>query len=215
MRVKICGITSQEDAEHACAAGADFVGLIRAESKRRCDPDVARHVCAALPASCQPVLVFRDAVLDDLLADAARAGCGWVQLHGDEPVAYVQRLQRERPDLRLIRAWEVRDRTAGDALVDYLEQAALADVHIEIVLLDSPKHAPHPGYDTLAMISRRVLERPPEIWCAGRLGPENLAEAVADGRYDGVDVASGVELLPGRKDHAKVAQFINLGQRLS
>ena len=214
MRVKICGITRPEDAREAAHCGADFIGLIRAPSARRVTVATARQVIAALPEHVQPVLLFRDAPLDEVTAAVDATGGDWVQLHGREPVAYLAELAARRPALRLIRAWEVTAEQADDDLAAYLQQAGAVNLRIDVVILDAPKGGAHPGYERLARISRRCRQRPPEIWCAGGLTPKNVAAAIAQGRYDGVDVASGVESSPGIKDHAALRAFIETARQL-
>lgn len=207
MHVKICGITNVDDAREAARCGADFVGLILAASRRQITVDVAKDVVVAVPET-RPVLLFRDAPLDNVLAALEATDCAWVQLHGHEPATYLGELVRRRPGLHLIRAWEVALPDDGDKLAGYLREAEKASIRIDAVILDAPKGGPHPGYERLGDISIRCYPRPPEVWCAGGLTPANLATAVKTGRYDGVDVASGVESQPGIKDHAALRQFI-------
>ncbi len=214
MHVKICGITSADDALLAAHAGADFVGLIFAASPRRTTLATARAVVDALPAGTQAVLVFRDAPLDEIVQTIDATGARWVQLHGREPVAFLRDLTARLPQVATIKAWEVAGPTAGDELVAYLQEASAAGVLIRAVILDTPKGEVHPGYGCLAAVSRRWASRPPEIWCAGGLTPGNLAAAVSGGRYDGVDVAGGVERSPGVKDPTLVRQFIAAAKRL-
>jgi phosphoribosylanthranilate isomerase len=223
MRVKICGMTRVDDAVAAARAGTDFVGLIFAVSPRRATLETARAVVGALPVSTQAVLVFRDAPAGEVVATLDATGARWVQLHGREPVTYLRDLATRRPHVALIKAWEVAGPSAADDLLAYLHEAHGAGVRIDAVILDAPKRGPHPGYECLAAISRRCTARPPEIWCAGGLTPANLVAAIRGvaaqdpsrpgpagdrGRYDGVDVAGGVERSAGVKDPALVAQFI-------
>lgn len=210
MRVKICGITNAEDARAVVAAGADCVGLILAASRRQIRPATAAAISATLPATVPAVLVFRDAPLTEVLAAVELTGCTWVQLHGREPVDYLRRLRDARPGLRIIRAWEIAGPADGAALEAYLADAEADRSAPNVVLLDVPKGGPHPGYDVLGDASRRLARRPPEVWCAGSLTPDNLLQALAAGMYDGVDVASGVEAAAGRKDHAAVRRFIDV-----
>ena len=214
MRVKICGITNVDDARAAARAGADFIGLIRAPSVRQVSVERVRQIIAVLPTTTQPVLLFRDAPVEDVLAALEDTGCTWVQLHGREPVSYLHELLTRRPPTRLIRAWEVAGARAGAELTEYLRQAGERAVSIDMVILDAPKGGPHPGYDCLGDVSRQMPESPPEIWCAGGLTPANLTAAVAGGRYAGVDVASGIEARPGQKDHTALRQFIATAKRL-
>ncbi|MEW6253533.1 MAG: phosphoribosylanthranilate isomerase, partial [Planctomycetota bacterium] len=123
MQVKICGITTLDDARAAALAGADFIGLIRAPGPRQVSVTAAREIITALPPSARPVLVFRNAQVADVLAEAAMAGAVWIQLHGHEPLAYLEALQRQRPGLRLIKAWEVASPRAAEELRQYLASA--------------------------------------------------------------------------------------------
>lgn len=210
MRVKICGITNADDAHAAVAAGGEFVGLILAASRRQISAADAAAICATLPATVPAVLVFRDAPLTEALAAVELTGCTWVQLHGREPVEYLKRLRDARPGLHVIRAWEVAGPADGAALEAYLADAEAGRSAPDVVLLDAPKGGAPPGYGVLGDISRRLTRRPPEVWCAGGLTPDSLPQALAAGIYEGVDVASGVEAAPGRKDHAAVRRFIGV-----
>ena len=214
MHAKVCGITNSDDALVVAGAGADFIGLILAPSARRVTVDQAARVISALPATVQPVLVFRDAPLEEVLDALARTSRAWVQLHGLEPVAYAKDLLARRPGTHLIKAWEIASDESAADLLTYLQAARAAGVHIDAVILDVPKGGPHSGYDCLGRVSRQCVDRPPEIWCAGGLRPDNVAAALALGRYDGVDVASGVETSPGVKDHAAVRAFITAARDL-
>jgi phosphoribosylanthranilate isomerase len=214
VQIKICGITNPGDASEAARCGADYVGLICAPGARHITVDMAKQVMSVLPPPVQPVLLFRAAPLDEVVAALHATGCGWVQLHGHEPVAYLAQLVKRRPNLRVIKAWEVDSPPASDELLAYLHEAARADVTIDVVLLDAPKGGPHPGYERLGDISHRLRNRPPAVWCAGGLNPDNLSTAVASGRYDGVDVARGVESRPGVKDPAVLQRFLQIAKRL-
>jgi phosphoribosylanthranilate isomerase len=214
MHVKICGITSREDALAAAESGADFVGLILAPSPRQVTLATAQAVAKSLPAKARPVLVFRDATVGEILAAMEATGCRWVQLHGHEPFTLLSELQARRADIRLIKAWEVSAAAAGSGLTLYLQDARRGRVHIHAVILDAPKGEPHPGFECMKAICQRCAVRPPQIWLAGGLTPGNLATAVKGACYDGVDVAGGVEREPGVKDHAAVRQFIDLARRL-
>ncbi len=214
MRVKVCGITRLADAQAAVRLGADFLGLIRADSVRRVSIARAAEIVRGLPAGTAAVLVYRDGDLEEVASALAATGCTWVQLHGHEPVDYVAALRRRVPHLRIIRAWEVDSLAATTLLRAYLEEAARAGVMVDVVLLDVLKGTPHPGYACLAAVAQGLTPRPPEVWLAGRLTPANLAAAVVAGGYDGVDVASGVERRPGVKDHAALRAFIETAKRL-
>jgi phosphoribosylanthranilate isomerase len=214
MYVKICGITRPEDARAAATAGAEFVGMIMAPSARQISLNLAREIIRLLPSTARPVLVFRNARVDEVLAAAATTGALWVQLHGHEPPGYVHALQQQRPGLRIIKGWEVASPQAGDELSRYAATAAHTGARLDVVILDAPKGGAHPGYEHLGDVARRCGQRPPAIWCAGGLTPGNVALATAVGCYEGVDVASGVETSPGIKDHTLVQRFVEAAHQL-
>lgn len=217
MRVKICGITNSDDALAAAQAGADFVGLILAASSRRVDVDAAKAVIAALPTPVVPVLVFRDAPVDKVVTALDAAGTRWAQLHGAESVAYLTESQRRRPDVRVIKTWEVsangKIEPSVEALVGFVRDALDAGVDLPIVLLDAPKGGPHPGHERMAAHAAACHALPVQVWCAGGLTPNNVAGALAGGEFDGVDVASGVEVRPGVKDRAAIRRFVENARR--
>ena len=108
MRVKICGLTSVADATEVARCGADFAGLVLAPSPRHVPLESAAQIAAALPAAIQPVLVFRDATREEVLGALSVTGCNWLQLHGRESVSYLSEIRQRRPQVRFIRAWELR-----------------------------------------------------------------------------------------------------------
>lgn len=208
MRVKICGITSIDDAKLAAQAGADFIGLILAASPRCVTLETARQVAAGVSNFVRPVLVFRDAPIEDVCAAIDATGCGWVQLHGREPVTYLTLLAQYRPHAHIMRGWPVSGPQCAQDLRQYLEKARDLGTPIEVVILDAPKGGPHPGFEFMGDVALSFADRPPQIWCAGGLTAGNLTTAVASGRYDGVDVASGVEAKPGIKDPEALRKFV-------
>ena len=196
LRVKICGITSLDDALWAVEAGADAVGLIFVEgTPRYVTPAAAAAIVAGLPPLVCPVGVFWDHAPAHVAAVVAECGLGAVQLHGAEPPEIVAAMPR--PVLKTIKI-----REAGDlAQLDRYKPAAF--------LLDSPARWSEgevrvPISWTLA---REATARGRVILSAG-LTPETVGEAVRVARPWGVDVNSGVEATPGRKDPAKVERFI-------
>jgi len=214
MLVKICGITNADDARAAADCGADFIGLILAPSPRRVALTTASAIANLLPAGVEPVLLFRDAALDEVRQAVAATGVHCVQLHGRERITYVGELIASRPELHIIKAWEVTSPASGQELAEYRRASEHANANIDVLILDAPKGGPHPGYECLGELSRACRPRPPQVWCAGGLTPENLTAAVSAGSYDGVDVASGIETCPGTKDHAAMRRFIETAKRL-
>jgi len=190
MFLKICGLTNEADAVHAAAAGATALGVVFAPSSPRCvSADRARDIVEAVPASVPVVGVFVDAPLEDIVAVVAHTGIRIVQLHGDEPERYAVALK-----MPLLRAAGV------EVALDAWPSATL--------LLDAVSGTERGGtgrrvdWPRAAAIARRR-----KTVLAGGLTPENVAEAIATVRPFGVDVSSGVEAAPGRKDRDKVTRF--------
>jgi phosphoribosylanthranilate isomerase len=198
-KIKFCGITSLADAERAAAAGAWAIGLIFwPDSPRRCDPEAAAAIAAALKRRVEVVGVFVNPTLDEVAGTADAVGLTMVQLHGDEGPVFCGETAR-RTGCKVIKAARVR--SGADI-------QALAPFHTDYHLLDS--HVPGaPGGtgETFAWeLARGHRGRVPLI-LSGGLDPENVAEAIAVVRPYAVDVASGVERGPGRKDYEKLDAF--------
>ena len=203
-RVKICGVTLPDDAAHAAAAGADFLGLnFWPKSKRYLDPARAPLVAAAARSAgaVQLAGVFVDARLDDIVAIASAVPLDIIQLHGGESTAFVAKVATAtgRPVWKAI---SVASRTDVDHLDAWPTEA---------ILLDTPsagRGGSGATFDwSLAALARR--DNPARrVVLAGGLESTNVARAVAEVAPYAVDVASGVEAAPGIKDPAKVIAFI-------
>ena len=193
MFVKICGITDPDDAVAAAEAGADAVGMIFAPSRRHVSVEQARAIAAAVPDDVLTVGVFRDHLASEILEIAAAVGLGAVQLHGSEPPALSHRV-RDAVDT-VIKAVSVSD-----------PQLSTIDQHgADIVLLDAPVPGGGVPFDWTLVGDLTSRHR---ILLAGGLRPETVAEAIDTVRPWGVDVASGVEVAPGRKDHDAMVRFV-------
>lgn len=192
--VKICGVTTPEDASMIVAAGADAIGVnLWPGSKRHVTPEAARDILAVVPAGVLKVGVFVDAAVDEVERCVDLLELDRVQLHGDERPGDFDRF-----DQRLIRVVRVRDAASFESEVGWSPALWLYDAHVDGY---GGGGVPAP-WSLIATRARRPF------LLAGGLTPENVAEAVAKTRPDGVDVASGVEASPRRKDPAKVAAFI-------
>ena len=191
MFVKICGLTNEADAVHAVAAGATALGVVFAPASPRCvSADRARDIVEAVPADVPVVGVFVDAPLEEIVAVVAHSGIRIVQLHGDEPERYAAALK-----MPLLRAAGV------EVALDSWPSATL--------LLDAMTRDARGGTGTRVDWARAgVVARQRKTILAGGLTAGNVAEAIAIVRPFGVDVSSGVEASPGRKDHDQVARFI-------
>jgi len=196
-RVKICGITSVEDAAAAVEAGADALGFVFVPGTPRClHPEVAARIVGALPPFVTPVGVFVDQPLEEVLRIAARCHLQAVQLHGSEPEEYSRRIP-----LRVIKALRVRDAESLRILPTYPAHAFLLDAFVE-------GQAGGTGTPISWDLAVRAKGHAPII-LSGGLRPETVGPAVRRVRPYGVDVSSGVEASPGRKDHQKVREFID------
>lgn len=196
-RVKVCGITRREDALLAADLGASAVGFVFwPHSPRYVEPEAAAEIARALPADVAPVGVFVDPPLDDVRRIAARVGLAAVQLHGDEPATLCDGLP-----YRVLKAVPV---VAGAAT-----RAAAERVPRRVtVLLDArdPVRRGGTGRTVDWGVAAEVAARR-RIFLAGGLGPGNVGEALRTVRPYGVDVSSGVETRPGRKDAGRLRVF--------
>ncbi len=193
MFVKICGITSEEDALLAVAMGADAVGFVFAPSPRQVTPVAAADVAKRLPPEILTVGVFRDEAPQRVVDIVGDAGLRAAQLHGHE-TAEQCRWVRQR--VRFV----IQGFPAGDPALDHSD-----DYGADAILIDSPTPGSGEVFDWSlaegAPSARRVI-------LAGGLTPANVGDAVARVRPWGVDVSTGVESAPGRKDARKVRDFV-------
>ena len=197
--VKVCGLTTPEDAVAAAESGADAVGFVFWQgSPRHVEAEVARRIADALPPFVVRVGVFVDAPRETLRRTAEEVGLDLLQLHGTESPDSLAGLPR-----RVLKAVPV-----GDGFRP--EDAWRFEGHAAGVLLDT-RSTSAPGGTGRSFdwsVARAVRDRAAFLVLAGGLTPENVAAAIAAVAPDGVDVSSGVESVPGRKDAARVRAFV-------
>lgn len=207
--VKICGTTNLGDALASVEAGADALGFIFAPSPRRISPRDAAKIVRELPDKVEKIGVFVNQKPEIIRQTVEEAGLTGIQLHGDEDADFVHEMKRASPAgaLRIINAIPVRNGFEAE-LAEFEGDSAP-----DLFLLDSGSLAARGGtgkrfdwQDHAAVI--RLAARQYRIVIAGGLNPTNVAEAVAQFRPFGVDVVSGVEREPGRKDNVKLSAFI-------
>lgn len=200
VRVKICGITSGEDALHAAASGADALGFVFYDKSPRCvTPAQARTIIAALPPLVTSVGLFVNETPEKIRATAEQCGLDVIQLHGDEdPDAC------HYPPHRVVKALRVRDAQSLAGHGAFQVSALLLDAWVP----ESYGGTGHLGDWELA----KTVARQRRVILAGGLTPENVADAVRQVHPYGVDVSSGVERAPGKKDPEKVARFIRMAK---
>jgi phosphoribosylanthranilate isomerase len=199
VKVKICGITNWSDARGAVEAGADFLGFnFYRQSSRYIAPAAARRIVQRLPEKVASVGVFVNESEPEMLAIARRVGLDYVQLHGDETADVVSRV---RHNFRVIKAIRVRGSLSAAQLAKFKRASS--------ILLD--------GFDTQLRGGTgksfnwklaKSAGRKRQIFLAGGLTPENAADAVSAARPFAIDVCSGVESRPGKKDLARMRALV-------
>ncbi len=197
VKVKICGITRLDDGLRAADSGADALGFVFHPPSPRFVPlEVAAQIAQKLPAHIVKVGVFVDADEESVLRAIAGCGLNLVQFHGHEQPEYCLQF-----GLMSMKAFRIRDEASLQELPNYPTDAWLLDSYV-------PGKPGGTGEKFNWELARQaqMLGRP--VFLAGGLTPQNVAEAVRLVRPYGVDVSSGVEISPGKKDHQKVQEFI-------
>ena len=200
VKLKVCGITSFDDAAAAVDCGATYLGFnFYRPSPRYIEPAAAREIIEQLPSHIVSVGVFVNEevkVVRDLMD-----GCGLTlaQLHGDETAAYC--LELARPAVKALR---IKDRGGFLALAEFQGRAGIRGFLLDAYADDAYGGTGRTVDWTLAAEAARSAS----VLLAGGLTPENVAEAIRAVRPYGVDVSSGVEVSPGKKDPEKIRRFI-------
>lgn len=200
MKVKVCGVTSPEDARAVAAAGADAVGLMFwPSSPRAVDVETACRIAAALPPFVLRVGVFVNAELAQIERVADAVGLDLLQLHGQEPPEIFDDLPR-----RAIKALHVKTDADVACALRYAERGVG-------VLVDAGTGLQPGGTGQPCdwRLARRVREQVEFLILAGGLRAENVSDAIAAVEPHAVDVSSGVESAPGRKDARRVKAFVD------
>jgi phosphoribosylanthranilate isomerase len=197
VRIKLCGITSASDAAAAAAAGADAIGMVFwSRSPRVVGLDRAAEIARAVPPLVARVGVFVDESPQNVAATVAAVGLYVVQLHGNEDAADYRSV-----GMPIVRAVSLAsDEDVARAIALPAEVTVLVDAH------DPEKKGGTGAMASWARAARVAAARP--VMLAGGLTPANVAEAIRAVRPWAVDVSSGVESAPGRKDATKMAAFV-------
>lgn len=199
VKVKICGITNWTDARNAFEAGADFLGFnFYRQSPRYIAPAAARRIVRRLPDGVSSVGVFVNEPEAETLLIAREVGLDFVQLHGDEPPDVVSHLRRIVP---VIKALRVRGALHTSELARFKEASA--------ILLDGFDRKLRGGTGKRVdwKLAKRA-SRKRRIFLAGGVTPENAAEAVVTAQPYAIDVCSGVESRPGKKDAGRMRALV-------
>jgi phosphoribosylanthranilate isomerase len=204
MRVKFCGITNLDDAAEAVRLGAWGVGLIHFDKSPRCvEPAMAAEIGAAFRRKTEVVGVFVNPTLEEVHKAVENVGMTMVQLNGAEGAQFCGEVAR-RTGVKVIKAIHVA--SAADI---HAAEAFRTDFHLFDRRGKGLWGGTGESFDWELLRGHR--SQVPEI-LAGGLRPDNVAEAVAVAQPFAVDVASGVEIEPGRKDHAAMAAFYEAAQ---
>jgi phosphoribosylanthranilate isomerase len=199
VKVKICGITNWLDARRAVEAGADFLGFnFFAGSPRYVTPAKARQIVRRLPKGIVSVGVFVNETEENMLKIAQAVGLDRLQLHGHESAASVERLGRSLPVIKAVR---VRKSFPASQLARFR--------HVSALLLDGfdANHWGGTG-QTFDWRLAQPTRRKTRLFLAGGITPENVAQAIRTAKPYAVDVCSGVEAKPGKKDPERLKAFM-------
>jgi phosphoribosylanthranilate isomerase len=206
MRVKICGITNLDDAAEAVRLGAWAIGLIHAESPRRVEAAEATAIAAAFRRKCEVVGVFVNPELEEVAKAVEDASLTMVQLNGEEGPSFCGEVAR-KTGVKVVKAIHVS--SAADI---HAAEAFRTDLHLFDRRARGLWGGTGESFDWSLLRERR--SQVPAV-VAGGLRPENVAEAISVTHPYAVDVASGVEAEPGRKDHAAMAAFFEAAKGAS
>jgi phosphoribosylanthranilate isomerase len=198
--IKICGTTSERDADIAIRAGANALGFVMAESTRQVSDTAAYSIGTVVPKGVETIGVFVNEKMEVVFQTARFCHFSGVQLQGDEDRKYISYLRAALPDVKIIKAINP----------DTLENNI--DLEPDAWLLDSGTSSQRGGTGKTfdwrqATWLMKALKAP--VIVAGGLNAENVQEALSVLRPWGVDVVTGVESYPGHKHPGAVAQFID------
>lgn len=208
--VKICGITTVEDARAAIEAGADMLGFnFYRRSPRFIEPKAAAEIISQIQSpgeatdrAVTAVGVFVDESIEEVLRIADEAGLNGIQLHGDETVEFCEQLKRLSPQRFVIKAVRPNDEFSVEMLGSYPADAIMIDA------FDSNLRG-GTGRTTDWEIASDVAKKLPRVFLAGGLSPENIAEAITAVQPYGVDACSSLETSPGRKSAKRMREFVD------
>jgi len=209
VRVKICGLTSPEDARLAVEAGADAVGLIFADSPRQVSLNQAAHIVAALPPWVTAVGVFVNQPADEVFQIARELQLGAIQFHGDEMPCVLEDVAR---GFKVVKVFRIATETDLADALDYVSQcrphAALIDSRVEGQRGGTGQSPP---WNLLAPVRKNFWP----LILGGGLTPDNVADAIRLVQPYAVESSSGVEKSPGKKDPELVRRFVSAAQSVA
>jgi len=193
--IKICGITNIEDGLKAASLGVDALGFIFAHSLRRVKPDIAREIIRILPTPLLKVGVFVNEDPEEVLRVTEYCGLNILQFHGEESPEYCQKFP-----FPIIKAIRIRDIESLKEMAKYPHVSILLDTY-------HPMKFGGTGSSFPWEVALKAKEEGNFI-LSGGLNPGNIGEAIKKVRPFGVDVCSGVESVPGKKDLSKMIELV-------
>ncbi len=205
-KIKICGITCEEDIRILNRYLPDYAGFVFAESRRRIPAETAKKLGESLDPKIKKAGVFVNMELEQLLEVSGIAGLDAVQLHGDETQEYIERLRESfAGKTQIWKVLRISGKNSLDAMERYKADLFLTDAYVKGVPGGSGKQ-----FDWSLLTE---LENRKNIILAGGLNPENVSDAISTVKPYGVDVSSGVETA-GKKDDLLVGEFIKKARGL-
>ena len=196
--IKICGLTNIKDAVDSVNLGADFIGFVFAESPRRASINVVKDICREVGTQVKTVGVFTEES-DEIIKIIDNCNLNYAQLHGNQSESFAQKIGSER----IIRVLRIKDKESLSLLSDYKEYKYL--------LLDTYKKGQPGGTGETfnwnqAVQAIKKTDKP--LILSGGLLPANIADAIKTVKPFAVDISSGVEKYPGKKDYSKIKELI-------
>lgn len=208
IKIKICGITNEKDALWATNLGADYLGFnFFAGSPRKISPELAKKIIAKLPPFISTVGVFVNEEIKTVLKIVKKCNLSLVQLHGEETAEYCNKLRYQTSDAgyQIIKAFRIKEEKSLEIIPQYSDK-------VDYFLLDTYVEGVEGGtgeifnWDLVVRAKELISSKP--IFLAGGLNPGNVQEAILKVKPYAVDIASGLERLPRRKDYEKMKSFI-------
>lgn len=194
-RIKICGITNFDDARSAISLGADAIGFVFADSPRQISPGIAGNIIDRLPPMISRVGVFVDETVETVMKVAAKCHLTYVQLHGQESIEYMNQLIYPT-----VKSFRIKEEADLETVIKYQQKYVLLDSYVE--------NQPGGTGQTFDWELARRAKAFSHIILSGGLDCENVTEALDEVQPYGVDVSSGVESSPGKKDNDLMRKFI-------
>lgn len=202
-KVKICGNTNIPDVRKIKELGADFIGFIFCESKRKISADQAKEIISGVGSFEQFVGVFANQSKEEVETIVQKLGLKWLQFHGDETSRYCQYFMEKQ--YHVIKTFRIKDLMSIKRIGEYDVSAFLFDTYSRDQLGGTGKI-----FDWNVIAEKPYIRE--KLFLSGGLTVQNLETAIKQVNSYAVDVASGVEKSPGIKDHQLLEQFISIAK---